>query len=356
MPDIVRYVTVVQPRQARGPVGEVYAQVERELGRIVEAITMFSARPELLAANWGVFRETLLAGPAAPRLAKEAVAATVSRLNDCPYCVDAHTIMLYGGGASAFANGLLDGASADQLDGEFGELARWAEATATPATAAAARAPFDAEQTPEFVGVLVYFHFLNRVINVLLSGTLLPGPARLHGAARRMAGRTLAKNVAARHEPGLAAAPGAPPAPLPADLSWAAPAPPIADAYARLAATAETAAEQAASPTARTVVRRTLAGWRGEAAGVSAGWLDEPLASLPAGDRPAARLALLTALAPFQVTEADVRAYRAFRAGDEHLLGLVSWAALCAARHVGGWATGTPQAAPGGGVPGGVGG
>ena len=40
-----------------------------------------------------VSRESELVG-SIPREEKEAIAACISQLNRCPYCVDAHTIML----------------------------------------------------------------------------------------------------------------------------------------------------------------------------------------------------------------------------------------------------------------------
>ena len=80
MPDIVNYVDVVSPRQAAGPVADVYGQAKREIGRLVEAVTMFSPDPSLLVANWAAFREPLLANGFASRASKEAVAATVTRV------------------------------------------------------------------------------------------------------------------------------------------------------------------------------------------------------------------------------------------------------------------------------------
>src|SRR6202012_5583559 len=98
------------------------------------------------------------------------VAATVSRLNECPYCVDAHTIMLYGAGAGNAAAALLGGQSAEQFGGEFSELCRWVELASVAATAPQA-APFPDSWATEILGTLVEFHYLNRMINVLLTGT-----------------------------------------------------------------------------------------------------------------------------------------------------------------------------------------
>jgi len=335
MPDIVSYVTPVPPRAAQGLVAQVYTQSRREIGRLVEAVTMFSPDPELLAASWAAFREPLLAQGRAPRAAKEAVAAMVSRLNDCPYCVDAHAIMLYGAGQGGLATQLLDGASPD---GPYAPLAHWATQAGTAATAPP-RHPFPEGQAAEYLGVLVYFHFLNRVINVLLAGTFLPGPPAARRIARRVAGKVMARTIAATNAPGQAA--GLTPAvhPLPDDLAWAAGTPAVADAFATLAQVTAHGAGRALSPQARAVTAARIAQWHGQAPGLSTAWADAPLAELAPAERPAARLALLTALAPYQVTAADVAAYQAGHPGDQQLLALLAWSAFTAARRVGAWTT-----------------
>jgi hypothetical protein len=62
------------------------------------------------------------------------------------------------------------------------------------------------------------------------------------------------------------------------------------------------------------------------------------VAGLDEADRPAGRLAILTALAPYQVGQADVDAFRsASKSGDEAVVSLTSWASMAAARTVGSW-------------------
>lgn len=323
MTGIVKHVRVVPPR-ADELVRAVYAQSKQEIGRLVEAVTMFSAVPPLLAASWAAFREPLLAGTAS-RVSKEAVAATVSRLNECAYCVDAHAIMLYGGGASSFATQLLSGDSGDALDPALRPFAIWAESAGPP--------PFPRAQAPEYVGVLVYFHFLNRVINVVLDGTFLPGPPKAKAVARRIAGKAMSRKVAARNEAGRATGLRAD-ASLPSDLMWATGSPAIASAFAALAR--ETAAAAANVPAqARETLSRVVATWSGDSPGISAAWVNEHLRDVAEPAVASTRLALLTAFAPHQVTDRDVAAFREQLPADRDLLGLLSFSALAAARRIG---------------------
>jgi AhpD family alkylhydroperoxidase len=342
--NIIRYVPAVPKRTATGLVGEVYRQARREIGMLPEPVTMLSADPELAAASWAAFREPLVATGKAPRASKEAVAATVSTLNQCPYCVDAHSIMLYGSGAGDFATQLLAGRQADAADPGLRAVSSWVEA-AMRRPDGALPAPFPADHIPEMVGTLVYFQFLNRAINILLSGTFLPGNPRRHGIARRIAGRVMSRYVRRARQPGVA--PGLhSDAPLPDDLRWAAPAPNIAAALAWLAAVTDAGAERSIPPTVRPLLADALSRWSGQPPGLGASWVDEPVWTVPAADRSAARLALLTALASYQVTDADVAAYRADHPADADLLALVGWASLAPARTIGSWAAASARTVP----------
>jgi hypothetical protein len=83
------------------------------------------------------------------------------------------------------------------------------------------------------------------------------------------------------------------------------------------------------SESGRDLLRATVGEWAGTHP--SAGWLDERLASIPATDRPAARLALLAALAPHDITDADVAAWRTTgHATDADLVRLLGFGAVTA--------------------------
>lgn len=331
----VRHVGVVSHKDATGVVRAVYDQAREEVGMLPEPVTMFSSAPHLVTATWAPFRESLLSTGEASRVVKEAVAARVSALNKCPYCVDAHTIMLYGGGAGDFATSLLSGTPDPAGDPELTAISDWVSTVMTRPPRPVP-APFPAEQVPEIVGTLVHFHFLNRVINVLLNGTFLPGTERAQRIARRVAGKVLAKRVRAERTPGGAVGLTGGNS-LPTDLAWAAPNPAIADAFAGLAAEAARAVGDSVPHPVAGLVERTLDSWDGKAPGLGRNWLTKPVDSVAPADQPAARLALLTAMAPFQVTDDDVTAFRVRHPEDADLLALLTWAAFTTARRIGAW-------------------
>src|SRR5262249_45136927 len=82
---------IVTPGAATGRIKEIYAQIKQDLMQVPEPFSIHSPSPDMLAGVWGIFRESLVAGHV-DRGLKEIVAATVAKINRCPWCVDAHSI------------------------------------------------------------------------------------------------------------------------------------------------------------------------------------------------------------------------------------------------------------------------
>ncbi|MGV9252060.1 carboxymuconolactone decarboxylase family protein [Streptomyces sp. NPDC003697] len=328
----VRYVQVVPPAQARGAVAEVYAQARRDFGVLAPPLALHSPAPAALAAAWLLLRETLLADGITRRAARESVAAGVSRANACPYCVDVHQA----------AHAVLQSPSDDDA-----ALAAWARSAGGSGQGPhAAVAPFSAQEAPELLGVAVTFHYLNRMVSIYLADSPMPRrtPSFLRGPIMRTVARAMRPRDRGPVVPGRSLR-LLPAAPLPAGLQWAEPNPVVAEALGRAVAAVDGAAlwlpEQV-----RGLVRARLAAWDGLPVGPSRAWLEEVLSELPVPDRAVARLALLTAFAPYQVMAEDVAAVRVRYPSDRSLIELTSWAALAAAVCVGGRLT-VCQPAPG---------
>ncbi|WP_370943931.1 carboxymuconolactone decarboxylase family protein [Amycolatopsis sp. cg5] len=318
----VKYVGAVPPRRAAGLVGEVYRQVERDFGMLAPPIALHSPAPSVLAASWTILRESLVASGAASRADKEIVASAVSRANTCPYCVEVH-------GMALGSLGKADAAAAISGDQEIEDpsaraLAGWARGdggTVAP------------ELKPELIGVAVTFHYLNRMVNVFLGPS--PLPAAVPASARRVARAVLGQFLKPSD-----ASPGAslvllPDAPPPGDLAWAKGNDTITAAFTRAIAAVDAAARVSVPARVREVVQRELAFWPGTSAALSASWVEPAIAGLPLSERAAARLALLTAIASYQVDESVVDTFRRYQPSDAALVELVAWASLSAARSLG---------------------
>lgn len=334
----VRHVTAVPPGSAAPAVERVYAQVERDFGFLAPPVALHSPAPVPLAACWTMLRETLLAAGQADRAVKEAVAASVSVANACPYCVDVHSGALHGlvqgGDALSIAADRTDAVS----DPVLRKAAEWARTSADRQAAQRWATPFPAAQLPELVGVAVTFHYLNRMVNIFLRDTPLPFavPAAARAATRRVLGLMMRSTTGRPVRPG-GSLELLPAARLPDDLGWASASPTISAGFAQAAAAIDAAGRAVVVPAVRDLVSSRLAGWDGRAAGLSRAWADRAVAGLPEAQRPAGRLALLTAIASYQVDPGLVAELRRHQPGDEALVALTSWASLAAARQVGGW-------------------
>jgi AhpD family alkylhydroperoxidase len=332
--DKIRYVSPVLPGKAEGLVFDVYDQAERDFGLVVAPVVMHSPAPPVLAASWALLRETLLAVGSVSRADKEVVAAAVSAGNACPYCVTVHSAAVRTLAPGQTPTKIAADAVDAIADPELRAMAAWARDSGQPGQGA----PPASRSFPEIAGVAIAFHYLNRMVTLFLPESPLPSmtPKPIGNWVMEM---TASAMVSPAPAPG-AAIELLPVAPLPAEFSWAASAPTIAQALARSAATVDEAGKRAASPQVRELVLGTLDGWSGKPPGVSGAWADTAVAELAEGDRAAARLALLAALSPHQVRQADVQAYRqsgGTAATDEQLISLTAWASMAAARKVGSW-------------------
>lgn len=331
----VRYVTPVSPSAARGLVAAVYGQVADEMRLVTPPTSLHSPAADVLAAYWMLMREPLLPTATVDRAAKEAVAAAVSVANICPYCLDMHSVGMYDLSSEQDAEAI----AADRIDAVTDEhlrtVAAWARSAHQPGLPPTAGPIADADR-PELVGVVVAFHYIARMVNVFLPNFLLPpgfSPASRRRFKRGLS-RVLQPTLRDPREPGRSVD-LLPDAPLPADATWARDNPYVAAAVSRSYAVFEAAGERALSPAVRDVVDRRLGRWRGEETGLSRQWCERLITGLSAADRAAARLALLAALASYQVDGEVVGEFRRHFPEDRALVDVVAWASFAAARRVG---------------------
>jgi AhpD family alkylhydroperoxidase len=328
----IKYIAPVHLGAATGPTADLYAQMQEDFFP-APLLTLHAPMPDVMAGVWSILRETLLAGQV-DRAQKEVVAATVSKTNACPFCVDAHTLMLHATSDHDAAGALLRGDYESIRDPQQRALAQWA--LANRAAGADAAPPFADAAAPEIIGTAIAFHYINRMVNVFLGDTLLPLPSALQGVTRRLYAATAGKRIVRGLQQGRSLR-FLPQAELPEDLAWAAGNPAVAGAFAGLAAVAEAAGAQVLPEYMRLLVSEQIYAWNGETMGISRRWLDEALADAKTAHLPAARLALTTALASYQVDASMIEDFRAHYPDDAQLIAVTAWASFTAARRVGLW-------------------
>lgn len=313
-----RYTTPPPPKSATGRTAEVYAQLAEDFG-IERAVTfvVLSSAPELLTATWALMRESLIAGPGS-RTGKELAAFGVSDANRCPFCMDAHTVLLHATGDHALAEAVARGRTPD--DNEHARVLAWGGASRTPGAPELTPFPFPLAHAPGYIGTALSFHFINRIVSALLTEKLMPCNLQRFRPVRSWAGRSLSGTLRRRPAPGasLALLDDAAPGPEP---DWAQ-GTPVGPAYAALRAAANAGADLL-DKADRAAVREALAAWDGS---------HPPLAwdALPDRSRPGARLAVLAALAPYRITDEDVMNWRKPEHTDHCLVHLVAYGAFAA--------------------------
>jgi AhpD family alkylhydroperoxidase len=332
----IKYVSAVKPASAKGLVGRVYDQIKREFGSVVEPFAVHSSVPELLTGVWSACRETLLVGRAR-REVKEAVAVTVSRINRCPYCVDAHTIMLEATSSHRLSEAIGSGRPDEIRDLTIRSSVDWAGASRSPGEEILVSPPFSEREAPEMIGTAVFFHYLNRMANVLLSETPLPiRQSWAEGPLKRVAGWYFAKAIGRARSSGESLG-FLPEAQLPGDLLWAKGEPPVAGAFARLAAVIQETRKTVIPIEVYEVLSERLEFWDGKDPGMGRGWVEEALKGFSERSKTVGRLVLLTAFAPYQVDEKIVRSFLTNFPGDDKLLSALAWSSFSAARRIGKW-------------------
>jgi AhpD family alkylhydroperoxidase len=332
----IRYVTSPASVSGDSLSAKVLRQIRREFGAEVEPFTLHQPVPELLAGVWIACRETLLAG-SGRRDAKEMVAATVSSINRCPYCLDAHSIMVLNASGHDYSEALTEGKFADIKEPFLREVAEWARATRTPGSQILCTPPFTAGEAPAFVGTAVLFHYINRMVTILLGNSPLPFTSGLpKKVALQMAAWFFGGAIRLSKEPGASLG-LLPEATLPDDLAWAAPSQLTAAAFARFAQVIETAGKRSLSDSVRAAVERVARNWNGSDPGIDKTWYEEVIAPLTEADKSAGELALLTALAPYRVDQPIVGAFSNQFPGDDRLISALAWSSFTAARRVGSW-------------------
>lgn len=298
-------------------------------------LTLHSPVPPIMGGVWSILRETLLAGMV-DRTDKELVAATVSKLNECPFCVDAHSTLLHAIGEHELVDAILRGDFAKIHQPRQQQLVQWLFIKTDVLGKTRLPVPFSPEEAPEILGTALTFHYINRMANVFLGDGLLPLPSALKGVSQRVLGATVSKRMVRTLQPGHSLR-FVPAAELPVDLLWAQPNEVVARSLAGFTRIVEEAGLAALPAEVRTLVLERIQHWQGEPMGLSRRWVEEAVAPLSVPHRALARLTLLVALASYQVDEQIIAAAQADGADDQRLIQATAWASFMAARRATLW-------------------
>jgi hypothetical protein len=240
-------------------------------------------------------------------------------------------------GEHAVADSLSHSRYSKIRDAEIRTVIKWGLNTNKPESETRFPLSLSAQQAPEVIGTAVFYHYINRMVTILLSETPLPSNKTwLKSSLRRIAGKMFAKAVDRPKIPGESLR-FLPAAEMPEDLRWAEANPVIAEAFARFSSVICEVGEQALSPKARGCVEAFLGKWRGDSLPPNTRWVDDETDGFEEPVKSVVQLALLTAVAPWQVDERRIFRFREFFSDEYLLLGTLAWGSFTAARRIGLW-------------------
>jgi AhpD family alkylhydroperoxidase len=279
-------------------------------------------------------------GTAVSRATKEAVAATISTINECPYCVDVHTTTLYALTEPDTGAKIATGRAGEVTDPNLRRILAWAKATRSPGSPTLAHPPFPAPAAAELVGTALGYHYINRMVSIFLPSSLLPNGALGRGL-KRLIGAGIRRRLLSSPLPGAALQylPDVEGGGLD-EFSWAPTGSIIHSAFTQAAAVFDTLGAHALPAPVRELVTGRLAQWQGEHPPLSRQWVDDAVAGAAEPLRPPARFALLTALAPYQIDTRIVEDFRTATGGpnaDERIVAAAAWSSFAAVRRINEW-------------------
>jgi uncharacterized peroxidase-related enzyme len=168
-------IKIIEEDVAEGKVKDIYTQFNNQMGMVPNVIKVLSIWPEFMEATSQSFGTVMMSETELPRATKEMIAAYVSNLNQCSYCVSHHVdaMQQYG----------VDNSVAQQISQDFREagldektrkLLEYSEKVSKNAYKVVARdfdelrnAGWSDRQILEATAVVAQFNFVNRIADAL---------------------------------------------------------------------------------------------------------------------------------------------------------------------------------------------
>ncbi|GAA0680010.1 hypothetical protein GCM10009104_00300 [Marinobacterium maritimum] len=330
----MRYVEAVPRHKATGLVAEVYDMIVEDFF-INGSLTSRSRVPSLLAAIWSAGRETALVDDRLDRTTKEAMTATLSGINDCPYCGDMLVSLVHAGDRHEDAARILNERENQIDDPLLRERLLWVRAVATSGAEAPLSLPFTEDELPEAIGALMALSDINRFSHIVMDGSPVKAPLGLDtakAAALWIFGGELRATHISPLEPGRSLH-LLPDAELPADLHWAESNPRIARTLAQWTAAVERQAQGIVPEATQRLVHARLQSWQNEKMPISRQWVETETEGLEGEARDIARFALLIAKASYQIDDRIIEAVLGDERDQERFIRILAWSTFTAARY-----------------------
>lgn len=313
---------------------EVYSQLKEEMGDVVEPISMHALFPELLVGIWSVLREVVLVEDQVLRRDKEAVGAAVSASNECPYCVDAHTIMIIGLKDQTTAKAIVKQDLSLITNSDLRDIVGWAFDSRNFKAHNIKNPVFDRKKAPEIIGTAVFFHYLNRMVTIFLGPTILPmNISFLKGAMKQMAAMMFSKvlQTEKKAKENQKKTKGV----NDEILYWTRSNERIQLVYGYLKTVVDDIGQKYVPIEVRSFLQTHIDKWNGHDLHSTKG-LDQLVSDVSPKNQPLAKMLYLTAFSPHRIQSYHFDEFNLYYKGrDEAVLASLSWASFYAAARIG---------------------
>lgn len=330
----MRYVDAVPLKKAEGRLKAMYEQINRDFF-INGSLTSRSTVENIFAATWVLGRETILVDDHVDRTTKEALAAILSDINDCPYCGDMLVSLVHAGQRSDDAMKILENQTDSISDPVLREQIAWLKAVAS-AENMSHTPPFTKLQLPEVIGAVMAMSDVNRFSHIVMSGSPVTTPygsKSLKRGALKVFGNELKQSHATPLSKGDSLQ-FLPEAELPADMAWALPNERVASAIARWAHTTEQEACLVLSEPLRQAIHQNLANWDGKQMPLSRSWVNTETAVFTGEDKEVASFILLMAKASYQIDTAMHERLLEIAGNQQDFIRILAWGSYVSARYL----------------------
>ena len=312
---------------------EVIKQIKKDFGIYADPFKIHEPIPELLASVWAACRETELVG-ILPRSIKELIAVHVSKSNSCTYCVDAHEMLLYSVGKKE----LVELETQDEtLNTEEVLFAKWARLSRNPKDSIVEYPLFTMKQASEAIGIVVYFHYLNRMVHLFLEDTLIPlRQSKFKSLLQSLAGFAFSRRIKKEKKIGDSLH-FLPANTLPSDMQWAISQSHIATAFAQFNSSINQLKNHYIPISVQQVMEKFWSEWNGEEAPLGFAWMEKYLHSVDSQHQDILKLSILLTMSPYRVTKDIVKEFEVNHEDSKLLLATAAWASFNAAKRIGSW-------------------
>jgi uncharacterized peroxidase-related enzyme len=170
------FLKTVDPDKAEGQLKSTYGTLESMFQMVPKVFIAQGLRPDLLDPIVAYVNRLMIEAHALPRNTKELIAAYVSKLNSCDYCVDAHSAMAMAQGyTQEEVKGIIDDIKGSSLIDEktkqllhfSGKITRNAHKVVESDIEGLKNSGCSDEEIFEAVAVSSFFNYINRMADAL---------------------------------------------------------------------------------------------------------------------------------------------------------------------------------------------